>query len=364
MSHEVALRNVGYFAYSPGVNPYQKLFRTALSSRGTSVVPIEPATLFPLRRAIRSAPATLHFDWIHDLYIGRNAFAQLLKRLMYSDGIRALRSTHNVWTVHNLVAHDSSLDADLHRRLIQQFVDVCGGLMFLSKSSIELFRQEYTIPEATKIEATRIGHFADYYPNVEGSAEARRSLGIDPQSRVGLLFGRVHPYKGVEDLIAAFYKMSTSRDLLIVAGKPASAAYARELQDLVGRNESSGSGRILLALRSVDDAEVQRYYNAADVAILPFKKILNSASFMLAKTFGCPVLAPNIGSLGEYAAPEVDILYPHSAALVEVMVDAFNRFEHDAAADRRARIETTRRQFSWDHVASAACRLYDGACTG
>lgn len=352
-----ALR-VGYFAYSPGFNPYQRLFRSALSGRGISVMPIEPATFFPIRQAIHVESSLLQFDWIAGMYTGRNAFTQQMKQLMYRDGLRLLRSTPVVWTVHNIVAHDSTLDTASHRRLIQRFVDVCDGLMFLSRRSVELFREEYSVSEGTHFECTRIGHFANFYPNRLSSEEARKRLQINQYSRVALLFGRLHAYKGVEGLISGFCGAATQRDILIIAGKPSSPLYGERLTSLVRSAASSTRGRILMRMGAIDESEVQTYYNAADFAILPFEKILNSASFMLAKTFGCPVVVPEIGSLMDYADPALDVLYPAQSPLAEVLVGAFERFDGDSAGDRSVRVKTACEEFSWDHLADAACRLY------
>ena len=321
-------------------------------------MPIKPATFFPIRQAIHVEPSLLQFDWIAGMYTGRNASTQLMKQLMYRDGLRLLRSTPVVWTVHNMLAHDSSLNTASHRRLIQRFVDVCDGLMFLSRKSVELFQEEYSVSEGTRFECTRIGHFADSYPNRLSCEEARKRLQIDHDSRVALLFGRLHAYKGVEGLISGFCSAATQRDILVIAGKPSSQLYGERLTSLVRNGASSTRGRILMEMGAIDESEVQTYYNAADFAILPFEKILNSASFMLAKTFGCPVVAPEIGSLVDYADPTLDMLYSAQLPLAEILEGAFERFEGDSAGDRSVRVKMACEEFSWDHVADAACRLY------
>jgi hypothetical protein len=43
----------------------------------------------------------------------------------------------------------------------------------------------------------------------------------------------------------------------------------------------------------------QLYFRAADLAILPYREILNSGSAVLALSFNCPVLVPLRGALGE-----------------------------------------------------------------
>ena len=54
----------------------------------------------------------------------------------------------------------------------------------------------------------------------------------------------------------------------------------------------------------VPDEELQLYFNACDLVALPFRQVLNSGSLLLAMSFGCPVVAPRLGSIPEVACPE------------------------------------------------------------
>jgi glycosyltransferase involved in cell wall biosynthesis len=49
----------------------------------------------------------------------------------------------------------------------------------------------------------------------------------------------------------------------------------------------------------VPENDVQRYLRAADLVVLPFKEITNSASALLALSFDRPVLVPARGAMGE-----------------------------------------------------------------
>jgi beta-1,4-mannosyltransferase len=62
--------------------------------------------------------------------------------------------------------------------------------------------------------------------------------------------------------------------------------------------------RIELTDAVVPDDELQLYFNACDVVALPFRQVLNSGSLLLAMSFGCPVVAPRLGSIPEVACPE------------------------------------------------------------
>ena len=67
-----------------------------------------------------------------------------------------------------------------------------------------------------------------------------------------------------------------------------------------------GRSDITVELRDafVSDDELQVYFNACDVVALPFRHVLNSGSLLLAMSFGCPVVAPRLGSIPEVACAE------------------------------------------------------------
>jgi hypothetical protein len=59
---------------------------------------------------------------------------------------------------------------------------------------------------------------------------------------------------------------------------------------------------VRLTLEHVPDVDMQRYLRAADLVVLPFTDITNSASALLALSFDRPVLVPALGAMGELQA--------------------------------------------------------------
>jgi glycosyltransferase involved in cell wall biosynthesis len=107
----------------------------------------------------------------------------------------------------------------------------------------------------------------------------------------------LRPYKNIDLLVQAFQSWRCDTARLIIAGKPVTSAYGAELAKKV-----SGDYRIDLRLTHVSDADVGRFYTAADAAIFPFNNVLNSGSLLLALTMGRPVLVPHTPVFAELAA--------------------------------------------------------------
>jgi glycosyltransferase involved in cell wall biosynthesis len=347
---------VGYFPFNPGCNPYQHLFASALEQAGLTVTRIPPRKLFPLQSAASYDIDLLQLDWPHDWYQGRNAWTRLLKQLMYRDGLRRLRRIPVVWTAHNLQAHDAA-DADHERRMIQALVDVCDGIIVLSNAAAELLRQEYRLAPKTQVQVVHHGHYMDAYPNTISREAARARLALPDQSRVVLSLGRLQPYKGLEDLIAAFACIASPGDVLMLVGKSISTEYTRKLHAIAEPLRAKAL-RVDIGEEEVPDDELQVYFNACDLVALPFRQVLNSGSLLLAMSFGCPVVAPRLGSIPEVAFPEGWFGYdpPNNRGLAGALSDALIA---SVASDLRQQIRPfTAASYSWASVGIQASRIY------
>jgi glycosyltransferase involved in cell wall biosynthesis len=358
----MAALKIGYFPYRPGTNPYQRLFATSLEGAGLSVERISPRKLFPLRFAAAQQVDLLQLDWPHDWYRGRNRLAGLIKRAMYRDGLARLEKMPVVWTAHNLRAHDALDDAYEHQ-MIQALINVCNGIIVLSEVSVEILRREYSVPKRTLIEVVRHGHYIGCYANSISRHAARLRLGIPERPRVILSLGRLEPYKGLEDLMEAFGRVARAGDVLLLAGQASSKHYSEQLRQAVSALRRPDV-RIVLRDTSVPDDELQIYFNACDVVVLPFRQVLNSGSLLLAMSFGCPVIAPRLGSIPEIACPEGWFGYDPAGA--RELAEALDRARAAANLEglRERILDFTAARYDWVGVGTRAKALYEAIVDG
>jgi D-inositol-3-phosphate glycosyltransferase len=130
---------------------------------------------------------------------------------------------------------------------------------------------------------------------------AKRQLGIRDNEKTILFLGRIKPYKGIEDLLAAFQQL-LQRDpsyRLIIAGEPhkGSEDYLDGIRKIVARD--FGQGDVILKFQFIPDDEMELYLKAADVLVLPYKDIFQSGILFLSYSFGLPVVATDVGSFRE-----------------------------------------------------------------
>ncbi len=112
--------------------------------------------------------------------------------------------------------------------------------------------------------------------------QARNQLKIKQNEFVILFFGFISPYKGIEDLLKGYNRKD---GLLILAGdgnpnhmnkKP----YQKYVSDIKLDAQKKGA----LTPGFIDESDIQTYYAAADVVVLPYR-IFFSSSFPLSLAF-------------------------------------------------------------------------------
>jgi glycosyltransferase involved in cell wall biosynthesis len=340
----MATRILGWPAFSPRTgNAYNALLYDAVERRGALVDEFSPARLLARRYDV------WHIHWPERLAHGSAAplrvavFAALVL-------LARLRGTRIVWTVHNLEGHLRRRPR-LERRLMRWLSSRLDGVIALSESGAEAAADRYPALRRAAGAVIPHGHYIDGYANTVGRSEARAVLAIEPDERVAVFVGRIAPYKDVERLVREFGCLHDPRARLVVAGHPATA----ELQGAI-EGAAAGDPRVQLHLREVEDLELQVFLNAAHVVVLPYERVLNSGSALLALSFGRPVLVPALGAMDELRSEiGADAVYTFEPPLVAAHLHA----ALDAAAPHpEALIERLRAHQDWDGIAERTLALY------
>jgi beta-1,4-mannosyltransferase len=273
-------------------NPYNWLLYSHLAQCGVSTDEFSP------RRLLLGRYDIFHLHWPdYQLSVRRTSSALVrtayLFALLYWARWRRIRL---VWTVHNLHSHEQyhpTIEKWFWQALTQR-LDACFSLTFTGRDEIP---RRFPALGGKRCFVTPHGHYRGVYRDELSKAQAREKLGVKASAVVGVFLGAIRSYKNVPLLIRTFSQLEGEELVLLVAGRPKPESTAAEIEGLAARDP-----RIRTHLGFVRDDDIQLYLKAADLMALPFREILNSGSAMLSLSFGCPVLVPQKGAMGELQA--------------------------------------------------------------
>lgn len=243
-----------------------------------------------VRYAAAAEPKVFHILW--------NNKVELLDRLLLVYykllGKKILFTAHNV----NVRKRDGK-DHWLNRLSLKFQYRMVDGLFVHTEKMRDELTDDFGVPPE-KITVIPFGVNSTVSRTAVTPLEAKQRLGLDPSQRVLLFFGNIAPYKGLEyltDSLATLVQYEPSYRL-IIAGKPKNcAAYWSRIKR--GIAMKGIRKHIVEKCEYIPDEEVELYFKAADVLILPYTHIFQSGVLFLSYSFGLPVIAADVGSLRE-----------------------------------------------------------------
>jgi len=283
---------VAHFPDYRNDNPYQQLLANALVKLDVEVFfPQGYRRGLPFSRALDGAHRAdvLHLHWLTPYLRGKRYLtkAAYALKLLLDLQLAKMRGVRLVWTIHNLVSHETTtpkLEIWLSRRLAV----LADALIVHSDPAKAAVEQQFKV-SGEKIVVVAHGDFAAAYGEKVPRAEARCRLGIDPQMPVFLFFGMIRPYKGVVRLLEVWRQTPAINQnaALLIAGDARDLDLAKTI--LLA---TDGNPNVHLHMRYVADDEVPLFFGSADYVVLPFSKSLTSGTIALAQTFSIPIIAP------------------------------------------------------------------------
>jgi glycosyltransferase involved in cell wall biosynthesis len=258
-----------------------------------------------------------------------------------------------VWTAHDLQPHEQIFADDTRARDL-----------LISKARVVIALSEATAAQLRELGARQVrvapmGSYAEPYPVTLTRAEARSSFGFVDDDTVLSLIGRIERYKGADLLLAAAGQLpESSRVKVLVAGICTDQAYSEELSRL----SRALGGRATVHLEWVADDDLARYFQATDIAVLPFREITNSASVMLAQSFGVPVVIPDLPMLGDIPSDAAIRYTPGRESLAEVIAAVEKLSPSDVHALGAKGLAWTASS-DWGTAARATIEAYELALT-
>lgn len=284
------------------INPYLELMHAVPRSRGFDILAVR--TLDDLYSAGEKLERgdVFHMHWTTP--VTKTADDELAARALvatfsrFVDQLKA-RGVKVIWTIHNRLPHEPRfLGPELAlNRFLSSSADV---VHVMSGQTAEVVADLYPLP-ADRVKVIPHPSYHGVHSAPASNRQARERLGLAADERTVLAFGRLRAYKGIDtlcDALTVIAERGGRLPTLLVAGQTPRAVRAE-----IGRRLPRSS-RVISHFGFVDDADVGDWFAAADVAVFPFRSILNSGSVHLAATLGVPVILPGESHLREQFGDE------------------------------------------------------------
>lgn len=255
-----------------------------------------------------------------------------------------------VWTVHNTLSHQCN--HPLIEKSLRWFLSrMCNDIIVMSEYSRKEFVRMYW--RTKRVHIVPHGNYIGVYSNQISSVDARHKLGIAPNQQVLLHLGRVMRYKGISNLLAAFTQIKNPDVILLIAGACTEVELLAEIEQAAQKDP-----RIILRLEFIPDDDIQLYMNACNWVVLPYKKILNSGSALLALSFKRPVIVPSKGILTELITNSEDgFCYLRDRDLAATIIRALNTPSHQWE-EMCNRAYTLAQKFDWSKIGEKLYQVY------
>jgi glycosyltransferase involved in cell wall biosynthesis len=199
-----------------------------------------------------------------------------------------------VWTVHNLLPHAARYEAQ-EKRLRGEVAKRVDVVHVMVSATPDLVAPYFELPRDRILHVPH-PNYLGAYPDFVSREQARADLELAPDDLVYLLLGTIRAYKGLADLLDAWAAMPVDgvARRLVIAGGP-----GRE--DGVGAliERAALMPGVLVSGERVETERMQVFLRAADVAVLPYVRSLNSGALLLALSFDLPAVIPAEAGFGE-----------------------------------------------------------------
>lgn len=260
-----------------------------------------------------------------------------------------------VYTAHNTLPHEPRW---WHRRAYQHWYRRVDAIHVLSGHARNGVLALASIPPG-RVHVVPHGNYQALRARTAASAEPTKlALGIPTGHKVGLAFGLVREYKGIDRLVQAAALLPTDVPLtLLIAG----GGSAELFEQYVNQAKALGVGHRFVFRRGyVPDDELAGLLRCSDFAVFPYRNIYQSGALMLAMTFGVPMVTADLPGFKEYVQEGQQALMCDCAD-IDAFAQTLQRITLDDdlrnAMGRSAR-DLADTKYDWGAIADELLRIY------
>lgn len=260
-----------------------------------------------------------------------------------------------ITTVHDILPFNcKSYDPYFHRKIYE----LSDAIIVQAKANIDRFNERFP-GFSDKVTYIPLGNSLEFAGDCTPD-EARARLKLPRDKHILLFFGQIKKVKGVGVLLEAFGQLAKERDdlFLVIAGnvwKDDFSVY-QEIIDRYGLDERN----LKTEIRFIPDEEIDVYYAACDLTVLPYLDVYQSAVIQLAYAYKKTVIATALPAFTELVEEgktgfvcEPDDVESLKSAIMRAL-DAKDEWKSIGEAG----YQKVKEQCAWEDIAEKTAALY------
>ena len=255
-----------------------------------------------------------------------------------------------MFVCHNVFPHERfPMDRFLTKMVLKQ------GDYFITQSSMDA-QDLLSVKKDAKYKQTVHPTYNAFKMKDMSKEEARNILGISKDEKVLLFFGFVREYKGLKHIINALPQITEQiKDAKLYIVGDFDGDKDQYLQLIKEKNVEDN---IRIYDGYIPDNEVEKFFAASDLVVLPYESATQSGIVQIAYGFRKPVVVTNVGGLPEVVDDE-KTGYVVEAFNDDKLAEAVIRFfKEDRAEEFETNVANEEYKYSWDRMVEVVEGLY------
>lgn len=292
------------------------------------------------RKIKKEAPDLLIIQWWHPYF---TPCYWILTRL--------LRKMTTIFVCHNVFPHERfSMDKWLTKLALK------GGDGYIVQSKADANDLRTILPDAVVRQTVHPTYNAFKFANISKET-ARKSLKIENSTKILLFFGFVREYKGLKYLIQAMpqiIEIYQDIKLLVVGDFDKNKEMYMKLI-----SEHKVKQYIEMYDGYIPDKEVEKYFAACDLVVLPYESATQSGIVQIAYGFEKPVVVTDVGGLPDVVTDGKTGYVVESKNSVKLAAAIISFFQKKQANIFGENIKKEQYKFSWNRMVETVEEIYN-----
>ncbi len=186
--------------------------------------------------------------------------------------------------------------------------------------------------------------YVGYNKNRYSKISARKEFGLKDEF-VLLFFGFIKKYKGLDNLIKAFsiVRKKYKNTKLLIAGE----VYGNDAEYIEMLKKYSLKDSVIFKNEYIAESDVEKYFKASDVLVLPYKHATQSGILNIAYDMNLPTIATPTGSLSDFVGNAKTGIICKSISPVSI-AEAVIEFINSDKMKFIENIKKEKKKYSWE----------------